>query len=51
MLDLRRIKIHILTSADGERKMVPDVSAVRKEGEAMAIDARVVAEVGRTITT
>jgi len=28
--------------------MVPDV---RKEGEAVAVDARVVAEVGRTITT
>jgi len=31
--------------------MVPDIGAVRKEGKAVAVDARVVTEVGRTITT
>jgi len=31
--------------------MIPDVGTVWEEGEAMAVDARVLAEVGRTITT
>ena len=30
--------------------MVPDVNAVWEEGEAMAVDARVLAEVGRGVS-